>query len=581
MPEEPCNADRDFLNSITLDYNTGNIEKIIRYCISRNDEPVAIVPTQGTSNWNDGFVTTGLLNGETVVFLATHDSRNLTMCLRFDELLNFKNGYRIIPYIQNPSYYSPSHSVNEVDGSLFIPVYDGGGGAPQGKPYHFFLYAKEGGKKISQFYIDEPGGSLEWGLIQYQKNGRINEIINRDGGITINNLGTVPSTSAFCNPAMDSAYGYVQPYQFVQSNSSYQWEDLRRNVYSAVSSSEIVVSPVDVLQQQDCKKVSYCDSFRIAGISSFCLEENGTVQFTGVRNPECYRAIEWSADTTFASIQKTTDDSTIGINLRKPGTFTLYASLVGCSFSDSVKITVYKSKKQIDITKSKDLCPGKDITLFATKGFASYKWNDSSTHDSIVVSRPGSYHLTGTDGCGNSISDSIVVSPIDTTFALPGYASICMNDSLKIEIQESIEYLDWFPKESADLHGKTFILYPQQSATYNLKARFAKDCYFEKRIHLIVNDCPETIYFPNSFSPNGDGLNDYFKPVLGKYLLFYRLSIFNRYGQRIFTSSDPNAGWSGSFKSSPLDSGVFSWVCEYQFPDKQNKKIKGQVYLLR
>lgn len=96
------------------------------------------------------------------------------------------------------------------------------------------------------------------------------------------------------------------------------------------------------------------------------------------------------------------------------------------------------------------------------------------------------------------------------------------------------------------------------------------------------NDCATRIYTPNAFSPNGDRINDEFKPFIDSYreFSFYRLCIYDRWGNLQFTSLDPTAPWRGE---NALD-GVYLWSLEYQELDDQqpSRKFKaGSVTLLR
>ncbi|HNJ94111.1 MAG TPA: gliding motility-associated C-terminal domain-containing protein, partial [Ferruginibacter sp.] len=90
------------------------------------------------------------------------------------------------------------------------------------------------------------------------------------------------------------------------------------------------------------------------------------------------------------------------------------------------------------------------------------------------------------------------------------------------------------------------------------------------------------ILFPNAFTPNNDGLNDRYKPSVVGTLQSYELIIYNRYGQPVFRSKDPNDGWNGSFKNSskPL-AGTYVWFCRYRFNGGQPLQEKGTFMLIR
>jgi gliding motility-associated-like protein len=87
---------------------------------------------------------------------------------------------------------------------------------------------------------------------------------------------------------------------------------------------------------------------------------------------------------------------------------------------------------------------------------------------------------------------------------------------------------------------------------------------------------------PNVFSPNGDGLNDIFKIEHLKFEKLLEFKIFNRYGQLVFESQDPQQGWDGSYKGKTADAGVYYYRIVVALPpDGMAKVFKGDVTLIR
>lgn len=98
----------------------------------------------------------------------------------------------------------------------------------------------------------------------------------------------------------------------------------------------------------------------------------------------------------------------------------------------------------------------------------------------------------------------------------------------------------------------------------------------------VNNDC--YINIPNVFTPNGDGLNDYFFPreYLSRGLTAFRMEIYNRWGQLIFeTSSLDGAGWDGRFNNTEQPVGVYVYVIDTTFKDGQKNHRQGNVTLIR
>jgi gliding motility-associated-like protein len=83
---------------------------------------------------------------------------------------------------------------------------------------------------------------------------------------------------------------------------------------------------------------------------------------------------------------------------------------------------------------------------------------------------------------------------------------------------------------------------------------------------------------PNAFTPNGDGLNDTFRPVAtGELIRQFSMVIYNRWGQMVFETSDYSGGWDG--KNAPA--GVYGWVISYSDYMGKLFKMKGGVTLIR
>jgi gliding motility-associated-like protein len=89
------------------------------------------------------------------------------------------------------------------------------------------------------------------------------------------------------------------------------------------------------------------------------------------------------------------------------------------------------------------------------------------------------------------------------------------------------------------------------------------------------------LYVPNAFTPNGDGHNNTFKPLLFGNMEYYEFAVFNRFGQMIFTSKDKSKGWDGTYNQLPQNSGAFVWICRYKLAGEKVEVKKGTVLLLR
>jgi len=94
-------------------------------------------------------------------------------------------------------------------------------------------------------------------------------------------------------------------------------------------------------------------------------------------------------------------------------------------------------------------------------------------------------------------------------------------------------------------------------------------------------DCHCTYLFPNVFTPHGDGLNDGFGVLLDcNRLLQFMLRIYNRFGECVFTSVDPQERWNGYYKNKSCDTGIYYYIMDIKEADNYHQ-YKGDILLIR
>jgi gliding motility-associated-like protein len=91
------------------------------------------------------------------------------------------------------------------------------------------------------------------------------------------------------------------------------------------------------------------------------------------------------------------------------------------------------------------------------------------------------------------------------------------------------------------------------------------------------------VHIPNAFTPDANGHNEIFKPVIyGFEVSYYSLKIFNRWGILIFETNDPEAGWNGFYQDSIAEDGSYSWIMDIKNgADVEILRKFGKVILLR
>jgi len=119
--------------------------------------------------------------------------------------------------------------------------------------------------------------------------------------------------------------------------------------------------------------------------------------------------------------------------------------------------------------------------------------------------------------------------------------------------------------------------------TYTVTVTDENNCVGVDSI-LVQDVCPTFVFVPNVFSPNFDGVNDYFA-IQGRNILSLKMSIYDRWGELIFSSNEIDVAWDGTFKNQVLPDGVYVYLIEvegYDYKgDTYNELFKGDLSILK
>jgi gliding motility-associated-like protein len=120
---------------------------------------------------------------------------------------------------------------------------------------------------------------------------------------------------------------------------------------------------------------------------------------------------------------------------------------------------------------------------------------------------------------------------------------------------------------------------PLETTRYTISITDELGCTVEDSLNILV--LTDKLLIPTAFSPNGDGSNDVFR-ALNPNLQSFTMSVWNRWGEKVFETDDPNQGWNGVFKGKPQDIGVFTYYAEYRFNSENiTRNQSGTVTLIR
>jgi len=228
-------------------------------------------------------------------------------------------------------------------------------------------------------------------------------------------------------------------------------------------------------------------------------------------------------------------------------TYSLAVTNNGCTSDTTISIAV-SSHLNVSITRSDTICIGDSITLTATGG-GGYKWSNNSTNSSIRVS-PGSlttYSVIVSKGCIDTAHTTISVDV--PTLKVCCADTVKLNDTVQLHASGATSYA-WNPSTGLTCYNCADpIASPSVTTTYTISSTDAAGCPANKDLTVyVVTPCAD-FQVPTVFTPNNDGINDDFVINVVD-ASSYSLTIFDRWGRQVFTSSSSTLYWNGRINGS-------------------------------
>ncbi|MBV8253820.1 MAG: gliding motility-associated C-terminal domain-containing protein, partial [Chitinophaga sp.] len=277
-------------------------------------------------------------------------------------------------------------------------------------------------------------------------------------------------------------------------------------------------------------------------------------------------------------IQWQTGETSNSIVVSKPGGYWVAVSRDNCVVRDTVNVRL-KPTIKVNLGPDRNICPGSSITLDGTTDNAiSYLWNDGDPNPVKQINQAGRYKLAVMDKfCQRVFMDSVKVNVTGLPKVKLGNDTVmCKGETLTLRaLGTGISAVRWDNGSSAPTMNVT------ESGTYTVTV--FNDCgSATDKIRVDFTQCEPKPQVPNAFSPNGDGRNDVFKPVVRGPMYEYELRIFNRWGELIFISSDQHRGWDGKYKGVPVEIGTYVWWLTYKKSANGTPNVlKGEVTVVR
>jgi gliding motility-associated-like protein len=301
----------------------------------------------------------------------------------------------------------------------------------------------------------------------------------------------------------------------------------------------------------------------------FCTDDSLTLGLNGV-----YSSYSWN-----------TGNSNSSITILNSGFYSVTVTdTIGCSGTDTLRVKLYPTLKVgsgLNI-----LCKGQTVQFFAPTGSGYiYKWYPSAHMTGTALANPIAappssivYTLVISNGtCFSTAQQSVIVHPVPSLSLNLSEVSLYPGEEVQL-IAKANMACTWYPDYGLSCTNcDAPIASPEEQMVYYCYVINEFGC---GNTDSITVDVVPSFYIPNTFTPNGDDLNEFFRPVFSGYVEL-NMMIFDRWGALIYSTNMVDGAWDGRYKGKPAEIGAYVYKIEARDYKHRLLEKTGHVILLR
>jgi gliding motility-associated-like protein len=417
--------------------------------------------------------------------------------------------------------------------------------------------------------------------------------------LTVGTTGTTPAGCSNNDGSISAAAaGGTGPYTYTIAGPTVNTSGTPSGIFTGLANGYYTVTATDA---QGCSAtttgtVGLTDNMFLTLGPDVTICAESSVTFDPQSNPETniftWTAINGTATGTIAN-------PSIKNAIATPpdtATYVLHAQWGGCERRDTIVVNVLR-KPVANAGLDTAIC---NLTYAILRGSAgnlsgavNYTWSPATdvefpTQAVTRVYPPGNntvytYTLTVRDeyGCNFSVTDQVDVTVQPPVPAFAGNdTTAVLGSPHQLSASGGDDYL-WSP--SAPLNSATVqnpLATLSQDQKFVVRVTDFAGCIGYDTVFVKVYSGP-AYYIPNAFTPNGDGLNDVFRPVPAGIARTEYFRIFNRFGETIFETNQYLKGWDGTYKGKKQPIGAYVWIIKGIDRDGKKIELKGTVMLVQ
>ncbi len=252
---------------------------------------------------------------------------------------------------------------------------------------------------------------------------------------------------------------------------------------------------------------------------------------------------------------------------------TLYKVIVtdaySCSYQDSVNISI-KPPAVFTVSPDATVCTLTPKQLMAAGG-DTYLWSPSDGLNQINIPNPVAtpdattvYSVTIRESVCNetaTLSTTLTALPLPSVHATSSNDLTCSLGSSQLNASGAESYT-WSPTSGLNNSNVSNpVASPASTTLYHVTGKDNNGCTSSDTVTVKADYSMNALYLlPNSFTPNGDGLNDCFGVKYWGVITDLNFTIYNRFGKRVFYTNDASKCWDGTYKQQPQDADIFVYT---------------------
>ncbi len=409
-----------------------------------------------------------------------------------------------------------------------------------------------------------------WGTVYTQSGTYSNNYTASNGcdsivtiNLTINNsVTTAPQTLSECN-SYTSAWGTVYTQSGTYSNN-----------YTAANGCDSIVTINLTINNSITtapQSVSSCNTYASPWGTVYTQSGTYSNTYTTVNGCDSVITINLTINNSITTASQivsacNTYTSAWGTIYTQSGSYNnSYTTIYGCDSVVTINLTI-NNNPVATTTATPDTC-GKDLgtataVVNGSNGPYSYSWSNGANTNAITNLSSGNYSVIITDNNGCTTTNQITITAIPApTLTIPfSPQTINQGESVSLSVSGAATY-SWSPATGLSCTTCTNpIASPVSSATYTVTGTDLNGCTATASITILIDyNCTE-IFVPTIFSPNGNG------PEKNESVCVYsnciqemEFAVYNRWGQQIFITNNPQQCWDGTFAGKELATGVYTY----------------------